>query len=84
LGGSFPEAIPDSSRVYHCSVLVSPSGEVVVQYRSMYLFDVDLGSDGGIFRESDAIAPGDQVVSAKADFGILGMSISYDLRYPEL
>ena len=84
MGGSFPEAIPDSSRVYHCSVLVSPSGEVVVQYRSMYLFDVDLGSDGGSFRESDSIAPGDQVVSAKTDFGILGMSICYDLRFPEL
>ena len=83
MGGSFPEAIPDSSRVYHCSVLVSPSGEVVVQYRSMYLFDVDLGSGGGSFRKSDSIAPGDPVVSAKADFGILGMSISYDLRYPE-
>ena len=84
LGGSFPEAIPDSSRVYNCSVLVSPSGEVVAQYRKMHLFDVDLGSDGGSFRESDSIAPGDQVVSAKTDFGILGMSICYDLRFPEL
>ncbi|HIM00220.1 MAG TPA: carbon-nitrogen hydrolase family protein, partial [Myxococcales bacterium] len=84
LGGSFPEAIPDSSRVYHCSVLVSPSGDVVAQYRNLYLFDVDLGSDGGSFRESDAIAPGDPVVSAKTDFDILGMSIGYDLRYPEL
>ena len=84
MGGSFPEAIPDSSRVYHCSVLILPSGDVVAQYRNLYLFDADLGSDGRGFRESDSIAPGDQVVRAKADFGILGMSISYDLRYPEL
>jgi predicted amidohydrolase len=84
LGGSFTVAIPDSSRAYHCSVLISPSGDVVAQYRNLYLFDVDLGSDGGSFRKSDAIALGDQVVSAKTDFGILYMSIVYDLRYPEL
>ena len=84
LGGSFPEAIPESSRVYNCSVLISPAGECVARYRKMHLFDVDLGVEGGVFRESDAIAPGDDIVSAKTDFGVLGMSICYDLRFPEM
>ena len=84
LGGSFPEKIENSDRVYNCSVLVSPEGECVARYRKLHLFDVELGRDGGSFRESDAIAPGDEVVSAKTDFGILGMSICYDVRFPEL
>ena len=84
LGGSFPEAIPDSERVYNCSVLISPAGDCVARYRKMHLFDVELGVEGGSFRESDAIAPGNEVVSAKTDFGVLGMTICYDLRFPEI
>jgi len=84
LGGSYPEAIADSDRVYNCSVLVSPAGECVARYRKIHLFDVDLGQEGGSFRESDAIAPGEEVVSAKTDFGTVGLSICYDVRFPEL
>lgn len=84
LGGSFPEAIANSDRVFNCSVLISPEGQCVAQYRKLHLFDVELGRDGGSFRESDAIAPGEEVVSANTPFGVLGMSICYDLRFPEL
>lgn len=84
LGGSFPEAIPGSDRVYNCSVLVSPDGQTAATYRKIHLFDVDLGHEGGSFRESDAIAPGDTVVDVKTDFGQVGLSICYDLRFPEL
>jgi predicted amidohydrolase len=84
LGGSFPERILDSDRVYNCSVMISPEGECIARYRKLHLFDVELGRDGGSFRESAAIAPGSDVVSAKLPFGVLGMSICYDLRFPEL
>jgi len=84
LAGSFPEAIPDSDRVHNCSVLISPQGSVAAIYRKMHLFDVELGRDGGSFRESDAIASGDDVVDAETDFGGVGLSICYDLRFPEL
>ncbi len=84
LGGSFPEAIEGSERVYNCSVMVSPEGEVAATYRKIHLFDVDLGRDGGSFRESDAIAPGDSVVDVATSFGGVGLSICYDLRFPEL
>jgi len=83
LGGSFPEAIPESERVYNCSVMVSPDGAVAATYRKMHLFDVDLGRAGGSFRESDAIAPGDEVVDVATPFGGVGLSICYDLRFPE-
>ncbi|MDP6981432.1 MAG: carbon-nitrogen hydrolase family protein [Myxococcota bacterium] len=84
LGGSFPEAIPQSDRVYNCSALVSSAGECVATYRKIHLFDVDLGRDGGSFRESDAIAAGDAVVDVTTPFGQVGLSICYDLRFPEL
>ncbi len=84
LGGSFPEAIEDSDRVFNCSVLISPEGTCTARYRKLHLFDVDLGRNGGSFCESDAIAPGEDVVSAETPFGVLGMSICYDLRFPEL
>jgi predicted amidohydrolase len=85
LGGSFPEAIPGESRVHNTSVLLAPGGEVVAIYRKLHLFDVDLGGGGGgRFRESEHVAAGDQVVVAPTPFGPLGLSICYDLRFPEL
>jgi predicted amidohydrolase len=85
LGGSFPERIDGSARVYNTSVLFDPSGREVARYRKMHLFDVDLGSDGGdVYRESDHFAPGEDVVIATTPWGGLGLSICYDLRFPEL
>jgi len=85
LGGSFPEAIAGDERVHNTSVLVSPAGALVAWYRKIHLFDVDLSaSGGGAFRESDSIAPGEQAVVADTPFGKLGLSICYDLRFPEI
>jgi predicted amidohydrolase len=50
----------------------------------MHLFDVDLEGSGGRFRESDSFAPGKEVVVGKTPFGGVGMSVCYDLRFPEL
>jgi len=85
LGGTFPEAIPDDRRVYNTSVLMAPDGNEVARYRKIHLFDVDIG-DGGedSYRESAHIAPGEAVVVAKTPFGGVGMSVCYDLRFPEL
>jgi predicted amidohydrolase len=85
LGGSFPEALPGDERVRNTSVLVSDAGEVRAVYRKIHLFDVDLRAQGGgVFAESKFIAAGDDVVVAETPFGPLGMSICYDLRFPEL
>ena len=85
LGGSFPERIPGDDRVYNTSVLVDAEGAITAVYRKIHLFDVDLGAaGGGAFRESDTFAPGDEIVVAETPFGGLGMSVCYDVRFPEL
>jgi predicted amidohydrolase len=83
LGGSFPEAVSGEERVYNTSFLVGPDGEVAARYRKIHLFDVKLG-DGGNFTESKSIAPGDEVVVAETPFGRVGLSVCYDVRFPEL
>jgi deaminated glutathione amidase len=82
LGGSFPEKIPGDSRVYNTSVVFGPNGEEVARYRKIHLFDVDLGVHS--YRESKHFAPGTETVVAETEFGSVGLSICYDLRFPEL
>ncbi|NQZ98268.1 MAG: carbon-nitrogen hydrolase family protein [Myxococcales bacterium] len=85
LGGTFPEAIDGDDRLHNTSVLVAPDGEIAAVYRKIHLFDVDLsGSGGGVFAESAKYAPGSEVVVAKTPFGGVGLSVCYDLRFPEL
>ena len=55
------------------------------RYRKIHLFDVDLGrSGGGVYAESKSIAPGSEVVCAETEHGGIGLSICYDVRFPEL
>lgn len=84
LAGSFPEAT-GGERIHNTSVLIGPDGAIAACYRKMHLFDVDLSAQGGAaYRESATIAPGDAVVVAETPFGGVGLSICYDLRFPEL
>ena len=85
LGGSFAERIPDDPRLHNTSVVVDPEGEVAAVYRKIHLFDVDLRQQGGQrYAESETFAPGEDVVVASTPFGGIGLSICYDLRFPEL
>lgn len=85
VGGTLPELIPGETRVHNTSVVFAPDGREAARYRKIHLFDVELGSDGrDVYRESQQCAPGDQVVVCSTPFGGLGLSICYDLRFPEL
>ncbi|MEP7009561.1 MAG: carbon-nitrogen hydrolase family protein [Acidobacteriota bacterium] len=65
------------------SVLFGPNGKILKSYRKIHLFDVDI--PGGVkFSESDTCEAGDELAIAKTPFGTLGLSICYDLRFPEL
>jgi predicted amidohydrolase len=64
------------------SVLIDPSGAVVAVYRKLHMFDVDVG--GVSYRESAATAPGSEVVLARLAGRGIGMTVCYDLRFPEL
>ena len=85
LGGSVPEVIPGNTRIYNTSRLYDPTGAVVGEYRKIHLFDVDLDdSERGRYRESDRYAAGDAVVVVDGPSGGIGLSICYDVRFPEL
>lgn len=81
--GSLPERIDGEGKIYNTSVLLGPDGATLASYRKIHLFDIDLPGMEHI-KESKAIAPGSEVVVAQAPFGALGLSICYDLRFPEL
>ena len=83
LAGSILEAGAPGGRLYNTSVLFGPEGQRLGVYRKIHLFDVEVG-DGQTYRESAAVAPGTEVVVAQAPFGKVGMSVCYDLRFPEL
>jgi len=83
LGGGMPEKSDDLARPYNTSVLVDSRGEVAATYRKVHLFDVTL-PDGNSHRESAANSPGSEVVTAEVLGVTVGMSICYDLRFPEL
>jgi predicted amidohydrolase len=80
--GGFPER-GAGNKIRNSAVLLDPSGAVVSVYRKMHLFDVDVPG-GRSFRESEAIEAGGAPVVAETPWGGLGLSICYDLRFPEL
>ncbi len=95
VAGSFPErpapSVGTDGRLFNTSCLIGPTGSVEAVYRKIHLFDADI--DGQALRESATIAPGSTACTHTLDDGseppgtpppVLGMSICYDLRFPEL
>jgi predicted amidohydrolase len=81
--GGFPERGASDTHLRNTSVLLRPDGDLAAVYRKIHLFDVDV--PGGMrFRESETIEPGEAPVVADTPWGGLGLSICYDLRFPEL
>ncbi len=83
VGGSFLERLPGMRKCYNTSLLVDADGVILARYRKIHLFDVDLPGEVRV-RESDTRAPGREVVSAITPLGRIGLTICYDLRFPEL
>ncbi|MDZ4694218.1 MAG: carbon-nitrogen hydrolase family protein [Deltaproteobacteria bacterium] len=82
--GGFPEkSNAQESRIHNTSLLLDPAGTIAARYRKMHLFDVQIPG-GEAFCESDVVAPGTEVVVADTPWGGMGLSICYDLRFPEL
>lgn len=82
-GGSVTEEIPGERRSYNTSVLIRPDGGIAARYRKLHTFDITL-PDGTPFRESDRVHPGEEIVTAETEYGVFGLTICYDLRFPEL
>ncbi|HJW75557.1 MAG TPA: carbon-nitrogen hydrolase family protein [Thermoleophilia bacterium] len=83
LGGSLVEPGPAQGRYYNSSYVLDPSGSLCAVYRKVHLFDVTVPGQVEA-RESDSIEPGDVLVAVELPEFILGMSICFDLRFPEL
>src|SRR5918998_946980 len=82
LGGSILEGEPWSERLSNTSTFFDPSGEMTAVYRKIHLFDVKVSDRE--YLESTNIAPGKEIVTAKAGTTMLGLSVCYDVRFPEL
>ncbi|MEZ4402714.1 MAG: carbon-nitrogen hydrolase family protein [Kofleriaceae bacterium] len=84
VGGGMPEQVAgDSRRAYNTALVVGPGGELVARYRKIHLFDVDIPG-GATLRESDATAAGSSGLVVRTHGLGLGITICYDVRFPEL
>lgn len=81
--GSLLERTDGPDRFFNTSVLIDRTGEVVATYRKVHLFDFDAPGEVA-YRESDVIVAGDEMVVADVAGMALGLSICFDLRFPEL
>ena len=83
LAGSFPEKVAAPGKTANTSVLVGPDGEILAAYRKIHLFDVHI-PDGARYAESETVEPGHEPVVASTSLGKIGLTVCYDLRFPEL
>jgi predicted amidohydrolase len=83
VAGSISEKIDDPRRTANTSALIADDGSVVASYRKIHLFDVSI-PDGARYAESEGVLAGDKVVVAPTHLGRIGLTICYDLRFPEL
>ena len=84
VGGGTPEVVDgDERRTYNTALVIDPAGALVARYRKIHLFDVDIPG-GATLRESDATRAGDELVVVEIEGAKVGLSICYDVRFPEL
>lgn len=83
IGGGMPERSSDPARPYNTCAAFGPDGRLLARYRKVHLFDVEIG-DGTTYRESAATMAGKGPVTMSIDAVGVGLSVCYDLRFPEL
>jgi predicted amidohydrolase len=82
VGGSITERREDREKLSNTCIVFGPDGVSTAVYRKIHLFDVEVG--GHVYRESEAEEPGEEAVVAEDDDWPIGLSVCYDLRFPEL
>jgi predicted amidohydrolase len=83
VGGSIAEKVDRPGHTANTSALLSDDGSIAAAYRKIHLFDVNI-PDGARYAESETVVPGTEVVVAETPLGRLGLTVCYDLRFPEL
>src|SRR5258705_11454750 len=82
VGGSIAERREGREKLSNTCLVFDPEGQLVATYRKIHLFDVEVG--GVVYRESEAEEPGDEAVVAEVEDWSIGLSVCYDIRFPEL
>ncbi|HDR8861097.1 acyltransferase [Burkholderia territorii] len=82
IGGTLPLKAPEPDRVLNTTLVFDPSGHEAARYDKIHLFNFEKGDES--FDEARTIRAGDTVVAFDAPFGRVGLSVCYDLRFPEL
>ncbi|GJH07305.1 MULTISPECIES: carbon-nitrogen hydrolase family protein [Caballeronia] len=82
IGGTLPLRSPEENRVLNTTLVFDPSGTQVARYDKIHLFNFEKGEES--FDEARTICPGSEVQTFDAPFGRVGLSVCYDLRFPEL
>jgi predicted amidohydrolase len=82
VAGSVVERVEGRDKLSNTSVLIDPDGEIAAVYRKIHMFDVDVG--GVAYRESEHEEPGTEIVVADAGGVPVGLTVCYDVRFPEL
>ena len=82
IAGSVAERVPGEEKLRNTCVHIDATGEIRAVYRKIHLFDVEV--DGTTYRESEHEEPGDEPVLTRADGVEVGLTVCYDLRFPEL
>ncbi|HEX3669370.1 MAG TPA: carbon-nitrogen hydrolase family protein [Acidimicrobiia bacterium] len=82
VAGSIAERTEVDGRAFNTSVLIDGDGEIAAAYRKIHMFDVEVG--GVVYRESETEQPGEEIVVTEAAGLELGLTVCYDLRFPEL
>lgn len=82
IGGTLPLVSPDAARVMNTTLVYNPEGELSARYDKMHLFGFEKGDES--YDEARTIVPGAAVGTFEAPFGRVGLSVCYDLRFPEL
>lgn len=80
--GSVPERDEDG-KIYNTAYVFDRQGNQIAKHRKMHLFDIDV-SGGQSFRESDTLTAGNSITTFDTEFGVMGLCICYDFRFPEL
>ena len=82
-GGSIPTTIPDSDRIYNTTLVFDPTGEQIANYNKIHLFDIHVEGQSS-YKESTRVAPGNEMVTFETEHAQMGLTICYDIRFPEL
>jgi predicted amidohydrolase len=85
LGGGFPVPVDSTGKVYNTALLIAPNGQELAHYHKAHLFDVNV-PDGNTYQESSTVMAGKELppVHFSEQLGNIGLSICYDVRFPEL